>query len=858
MVYSPGIRVIIDTARNGTLDVTDDIIGGTVNIATGKNGGGDMNIELTNDRRKYDTVFTPNDRFSIHMKRIRWIQVMSGYLNSVPMVSVYANSVHLSGSDTTKRLLYSLYDAGSEFVAHILNTTSLDGQKTEMDSNLDEKIITSLVEFARWDREKIHIGRIPADWYAQVAALYESISPDFDNSGLTGGTTVGGKNIMSYGFLTVAPGGNREAGPGYGTLPKTSARAGVQDNLAPWTVNMRWAYQAEGSGTYDPFLGTAKPNETLTPAEIAAAKNWWSGRKILIGNPKTNKAVVVQAGDWGPSSSTGLGLVMDSQSAFAIGLTDHYGETPLVEVRFAPREAPLGGFQPPPEPPTSSVGAGGAVVSAGPTQISEDGLVFTDEGRLEGNARAARDFTKKNWPDVLSIGGYRESGSVATSDHPKGLAIDIMICPGGKEPTTEQVALGNSIAYWFTQNPDVFGTKYVIWNNMQYTSSQSKPYQRNDRGQGGVTLGHRDHVHVSFHDTEQTSMGQPGNGWTSVKPSDFFSRGATGGVLPEGARVSAIGSPVGDLAPGPNGGQLITSWNWLHQGNPESALLYGPRVLMNDTPVRPLIDQLMNASMREYGSAPNGDIIAWFPDYFNLYGTLARMVVQTIELERFTIMWSDRSLVTHQFVTGSIGLGIGPNAQAIMSSRRVDTHGIASVEYPEILATLINADPADPVSAGWLSPDAILQRFGARVNSESLEWIATPEAEFWAAVNAFRLSWASQFSTQVPLSFMPELFPGMILQIPEYGLQLYVDQVSHTFRFGPGGGFTTSASCIAPSTIGAQPGLYGLPRGGSWVGADERGPAYGPVLAPTPGTDTSTPVAPRRTAGPAGGGSGFE
>lgn len=867
LVFSPGVRVIIDTARHGTLDVTDDIVRGNVTLALGRNGGHRMTLELTNDRRKYDSVFTPNDRFSIHMKRIKWLQVMSGYLDSVPMFSVYASSVKLSGSCTLKRLLYSLYDAGSAEVVNFLNLRGTgEGAQGSVDSNISEKIVGALTEFANWDEDKIHIGAIPVDWQSTISALYSQVSAEWDqyDSMLDSGTTIGGRKLTSYGSLRVPiPGGpGHQEGPGYGRLPKTSAKAG-RDTAGSWRASMRWPYRVDATGVYDPFLGTGRPtNVSLSQSEVRDATNWWNRQRLLVVNPSTNRGVIVQCGPWGPPSNSGRGIDLSPDAFDTLGLA---GDAPLVEIRFAPTDAPLGAFVPPPEPPRA-VGTGS--IPSGPTQVSEDGIVFRARGGTKANAAAAWSFIEKFFPGHRGIGGYRASGSVATSDHPRGLALDIMVCAGGQEPTPEQVAYGNALAYWFAQNPGAFGTKYIIWNNLQYTPSQVKEYTRSGRRVPTVTLGHRDHVHISFHETNQTALGPMGNGWSHVTAEDFMTTAALGGV-PHNNRAGAISGPSGVVPSGAGLGtlgsnQLTTTWNWMQQGDHRSAAYYGPRVLMNDSPVKPLIDQLFQVAMRDYCSAPNGDIIAWFPDYFNLYGTAARMVIQTIELERFSIMWSDLRLVTHQFVTGTPFLvGYGAGATAEMELRKTFTHGIATVEQPEILRSLLNVDGGpssgimnaitlggaiewpDPVSAGWVDPDAILQRFGARVNTQTMEFISSPEGEFWAAVNAFRLSWASQFSTEVPISFMPELFPGMIMQIPAYGLQLYVDSVSHDFSFGPGGGFTTSVSVVAPSTIGAQKGLYGLPRGGAWVGADERGPAYGPVLAPVPGqNDSSTPRPP--------------
>lgn len=452
--------------------------------------------------------------------------------------------------------------------------------------------------------------------------------------------------------------------------------------------------------------------------------------------------------------------------------------------------------------------------------IGGDGVVFTSRDNLKANTAAAMDFVNKHW-SVPGIGGWRAEGSVPGSDHPKGLALDISTGNGNVEPNEQQVALGNAIAYWFTQNPQVFGVRVVIWNNMIYSTAGAARYiHPSDTDANDLGLSHRNHVHVSFLDTGQTSMGPTGNPFP-VGIGDFLRTAALGGII-HGDRITSIELPDSAArdTSGTTGPLISTFYSRL--GNIESAFLNGPRQLMNDKPLRPLIDELMKAGQRHWCSAPNGDLIAWFPDYFNLYGTCGRLVLQSIELDGFNVQWADRTLVTHQFVVGSTPLGdhngvIQPEQE--FTQRKLYTHGIASIDFPEILRAILNID--SPTSA-WADPNAIYQRFGARVNAQSFKWASSPEVEFWAAVSLLRESWASQFSSEFNIGFMPELFPGMVLQIPEYGVQFYCDQVIHSWSLGPdGSGFDTKVNVVAPSTIGDNPSLIGLPKGGRWIGSQQ-------------------------------------
>jgi hypothetical protein len=84
------------------------------------------------------------------------------------------------------------------------------------------------------------------------------------------------------------------------------------------------------------------------------------------------------------------------------------------------------------------------------------------------------------------------------------------------------------------------------------------------------------------------------------------------------------------------------------------------------------------------------------------------------------------------------------------------------------------------------------------------------------ALYLFMQRWAAQFRASVPMTFMPELWPGMLLRLPEYNFQAYIVEVQHTFQFGPGGGFHTAAQIVAPARMsGDRSDILGmLPLGG--------------------------------------------
>jgi hypothetical protein len=97
--------------------------------------------------------------------------------------------------------------------------------------------------------------------------------------------------------------------------------------------------------------------------------------------------------------------------------------------------------------------------------------------------------------DVHAIGGWRPSGSVPTSDHPHGRAIDVMVA----YPSSDGRALGWRIATWAASNAWALDISYVIFNGRIWTPGRGWHGYRHpsDPCNCDPTLRHDDHVHIS-------------------------------------------------------------------------------------------------------------------------------------------------------------------------------------------------------------------------------------------------------------------------------------------------------------------------------------------------------------------------
>jgi len=89
---------------------------------------------------------------------------------------------------------------------------------------------------------------------------------------------------------------------------------------------------------------------------------------------------------------------------------------------------------------------------------------------------------------ITEIGGFRSVGSVAGSDHPKGLGLDYMV----SAKTPEGKKRGDDLAAALLAEKSVWGVTYVIWNK-QINSGDGRGW-RPYKGPSD----HTDHVHASF------------------------------------------------------------------------------------------------------------------------------------------------------------------------------------------------------------------------------------------------------------------------------------------------------------------------------------------------------------------------
>lgn len=262
----------------------------------------------------------------------------------------------------------------------------------------------------------------------------------------------------------------------------------------------------------------------------------------------------------------------------------------------------------------------------------------------------------------------------------------------------------------------------------------------------------------------------------------------------------------------------------------EASLLTGEKSLLNDKPLLPFVQQLCSASLRHFQSLPDGRFYAFYPDYFGeMLHHPPYWEIDNIEILDGNVDLSDDPLVTHMYVVGDTVAPMG-NGDTPFAIRSVWSSGVVTVFNAFMANKMLDRDqsrekqhqqeqraqkkhdrnsPDNPVGMGILldrnEAANFLERYGARPVVEDMPMIRSPYYEMFLAYQKFLLAWSKQFSTPFTFTFMPELYPGGKVGFPDHGLQMYIEDVTHSFDYE--GGFTTTATLSAPSVYGEHTDL---------------------------------------------------
>lgn len=840
LIYNPEIQVIIATNGDNVIDVSSDII--SFSLQRNANTLSEFSCTLANKNRKYNMKIQTLDRIVVFMKRTNKLQVFSGYVVYAPIVTLLPNAVEVRATCTLKRLENTFWDATiPEFQGLVPGILShIPQQQAFSDGGTGAGIVNLLTQVVGWKKKSIHIQKIPTGFLQQVVTSYEQtkkkldptlqqqLAMAIDAAGITAGNYTGTNQVAR---TDTTPEGAGLPGPhGIATVyggpdipivadnggPSNTPLAGAivggkirQDSIdSPWDADPHW-YAA----CHWPYYYMFPEGSDGWSEKWIKAKEWLAGdnkgkdgkvegdglgRRIIVINANdSTKAICVRAADfmltYDHPNEYYAGIDLDSRASNYLFGNNSGGEVLMYWAKDPKRKCGKLDTKDIQKALGSSANSSGtdSLTTTSTTGTKAQNKIAQQVVDLaRSQLGAAYSNSNRENPGPNGSGSFDCSGLTQWAYAQVGIAI-----PGTSDT---QWAFGPQVTKGNPLPGDL-----IFW-----------------KGDGTFQIP----GHVSICSQSPDSAGENGKliqasgsayplneSPFSTKNSDFygFTRPWTGdgsnttiGLNSNG--VSAQSATNDGQGPKINTQDTFNTIFTLPQFNPTALMTFhSPRAFVTDEPVLNSITQLTKAALRNFQSAPNGDFVAWFPDYFGRYGTAPVLQVRAIEIIELTIYHNDDPLTTHVGVTGDqVELG-----QGVTPIDWLSTQGIVSVQENNIMRILFGMD--DLTSIGW-DAETFLNKFGMRPYVAEQPLLRSHLLEFGYALTTFMQKWSDQYSTQISLTFMPEIYPGMRLQFPDVQLtgangetgplEVYVQQVVHEGSTTTG--YNTNVTVTAPSVAG--------------------------------------------------------
>jgi cell wall-associated NlpC family hydrolase len=833
-LYAPGIKVYISTQDNGILDISEDLTQG--NLSRRSDGISTFSFSLQNARRKYDGVFTPNDRIIVMMKRLTWLRVFTGYLNAVPLVTAWPQVVQLTASCSLKRLQYWFWDPGTEAATSLVNT-ALTAVKNPDDGGVSNAVLSIMNNVVGWPPTKVHIAGIPQSWFKWAYKIAKDVNTDLEEA-----------DALAQQFYAVLSGNGTVGGKlGGGTVASNALKAGTYGGQALST---------DETGNAVLIYNTAM-SMGLTAQDAVIGIECAMGESHLTNIQTPNSAQAYGLFQQRPSQGWGtVAQVTNAQYAtrkfFSVEqtvpnrLTQDPGQVVVTVQRPGVGPDYYDQFK---EMATQIVNI----------------LVKGQGGTSLGNSPAFGQLSS-NWKSGKASGTaiLQTAENLVSSDPSIPYQLGSDSPPNDPNPSVLDCS---SFVQWviFHTFGNLNGCPRTASAQAGWCKARGKMITaKQGMNTPGALMYHSGNGSINGVGHTEISVGDGQNTIGAHQQGTFAGEGTSAGYWTFAGLApntdysgTAGGTPSGGVGTLDAGGLQLTTSNsqpWFNPSDPfeklfgaspwvpqvdtvdmaTSAALTGVRALLNDQPLLPYLKNLLNSTMRSFSSAPNGDFIAWFPDYYGVWGTAAIMRIEPIELQDFTVYWDDTNFVTHQYTVAPYSNQALNLQTATIDNvgplNAVTTSGVATIDIPAIMYSLFGLEPTKQQAQKFIS--YVYNRFGARPDFQQLPGVVGPQGEFFSALFLFQRQWAYQYNADVPMTFMPELWPGMLIQVPAFGFQAYCTTVTHSFQMGQGGFFNTTVNIAAPARLPGSDGdsngrLIGLPLAGGLGSA--------PNIGPTPG-----------------------
>ena len=863
LVYSPDIMVKIATATGQEYDVSSNVVNGTLYRV--ENSASTFFCELTNANGQYTKnggIFSRMDRITVYMKRTTWVQVFSGYLDTVPFAQIWAGNVSIKATCTLKRLLYTYWNPNLAASALVFNQfNAIANNPGTNDRGIGDLLGNLICWIGGWEPQNVHIQDFPLAFYnamlnsgefQRLAVQNDVAELGFKTLLLGSDTSAGVGGAAGQKYLTTGPGlGPQVADP---LSYRQQVLQAVDDRgMGPKTADIQNAYATEqlaatGQNTRDNAVRTSMQQQSslggvlqtqareadaaiLAFACVYAESGWRMYANTLvprslqrhydaIGNDHDSIGLFQQRNQgWGTveqrmNAYASAGMFLDALAAVdgwenmdpaqAISRVQRnrdgaltYG--PWIEVakqevqalragagKYTPQNFGGVGLTSVTKSSTAQnlLGAGlsGGVPGISQNSPSPSALPIALPGRPQPDAQGAVLCAQSVLGRPYVWGGKGPAGfdcSGLIYFAYKSIGIDVGEGTGQqaltykiKVPSLAQARPGDAVQI-------NGGAHTVMWmgdGTIIEAADRGIPVRR---------------VPINFRPDQVSGIYRWAD-WGGPGPAPFNPLAGPGTAAGTGS-VGGVGGTGSEGQSEPIARNLFSYMFTPARFAPTIAEAFsGEKSFIDSQPLIQEVQAVTKAGLRNFASAPNGDFIAYYPDYFGVDGKPIAMTIENIEMKDVRINLSDDAMTTHVYVAGDPTQGAQPNSVLGWLS----TAGIATVENETLYQRLKQVVPG---GAENLTGKMVLQKYGVRPLQLEFNMAGQAQLEFLLACQVFMQKWAEQYETAVSFTFMPELFPGMRIQLADTGIAVYVSEVTHTFDWERG--FFTSARIMAPSAI---------------------------------------------------------
>lgn len=844
LVYSPDIAVFIKLSNGEILDLSPYVV--EFNLGRVVNDISTFSCAIDNKFGQFDRVIKRMDRITVFLKRISWLQVFSGYVTTIPWQTVVPGNVTINAQCTLKRLAHNYIDTNSTEGMSLLPFRNQEDNFDEIDGGAASTIVRLLTNVAQWDEKHISIQQIPPEWANDAATVVDGLIKENDVA-MTGeqyqseirqikdrllslidafgwSGSIDGSVLASLREKWTNLGVN--SSDGEGTWQEIAGmKIDNQYNAPPgvgggvpsfYLFNLR-AKGLEVRGNYKP--GTGNFNKTFdiflrldaadSLADLVKAYINSGTREVAKLEEHINIPVTASYLDYNTQKnyigSKSGGCLNDN------GTKEIEDTVPPAAERFADVISSY--------TLAKRLGAKGDLTNDEKQQYKDavEVLQSSEANRLGLNSQtvtgevspggrgwtAYPDPVRKfyyngqeafwlDYPDykfqliqVVQEAKY-ERGYLVTPQKTQKVDIVVTTLSGYEEAIPLKCPAGKSVLGWATAICIKPSTDFYSWAQSKLPDYGWKRTQNESRDPVWKFVGN-DKYPIYWDADGRINAGR------ETTNDEYNSENYTGAYQNvDGQAPEQMGENSGLKA--------LFGVFWMGNQAPEqlSEFATGERSWLNDSSLLEVIGSICPASVRDFMSAPNGDFIAFVPDRIGKYSNFPAIQIRDIELIDFKAIASDSNLVTHYLSNADVEAA---PLEAIDSVLQLfTTSAMMTVEQAPLMNFLLGR----PLNSEKQYGTVMLKMFGLRPKVEDNKFIRNRAYNFVYSLHKFQEMWANQWQFVVNVTFMPELYPGMRIELVDRTfpdgtpapVAVYVESVTHSGSRSTG--FTTSAVVSTP------------------------------------------------------------